>query len=57
MLTRCSKASDAVSCINELARRGGESCRAGTTTTFCSIFNARITGVAGGPKYETTATW
>ncbi|KAI9899781.1 hypothetical protein N3K66_006242 [Trichothecium roseum] len=50
------KAPDAVSCINELARRGSQACRAKSATKFCSIGTAEIVGVAGeGPKYDTSA--
>ncbi|TDZ30026.1 hypothetical protein C8035_v003496 [Colletotrichum spinosum] len=39
---------DAVSCINELARRGGQACSTGGATAFCVIGRAQITGVKGG---------
>ncbi|EFQ27390.1 hypothetical protein CGRA01v4_04466 [Colletotrichum graminicola] len=39
---------DAVACINELARRGGQECRVDAVTVFCVIGRAQITGVRGG---------
>ncbi|KAH7374868.1 hypothetical protein B0T11DRAFT_344715 [Plectosphaerella cucumerina] len=41
-------APDAVACINQLASNG-QTCRVDVTVAFCTIGNAQIVGVRGGP--------
>ncbi|KAK3385356.1 hypothetical protein B0H63DRAFT_543672 [Podospora didyma] len=47
---------DAVACINELARRGGDTCRANSVSVFCRNNGAQITGVAGGGVTNTASS-
>ncbi|KAK2064118.1 hypothetical protein LY76DRAFT_587829 [Colletotrichum caudatum] len=47
---------DAVACINELARRGGQECRVDTVNVFCVIGRAQITGVKGGTAQYTSSS-
>ncbi|KAK1689301.1 hypothetical protein BDP55DRAFT_765601 [Colletotrichum godetiae] len=47
---------DAVSCINDLARKGSQACVVGGVSVFCLIGNAQITGVKGGTNAATTSS-
>ncbi|KAK1980103.1 hypothetical protein LZ30DRAFT_782986 [Colletotrichum cereale] len=47
---------DAVACINDLARKGGQECRVNAVSVFCVIGRAQITGVAGGNPAVTSSS-
>ncbi|TQN67732.1 hypothetical protein CSHISOI_07716 [Colletotrichum shisoi] len=47
---------DAVACINDLARRGGEACRVDGSRGFCVLGRAQITGVVGGGVSSSTSS-
>ncbi|KAK2042627.1 hypothetical protein LZ31DRAFT_555919 [Colletotrichum somersetense] len=47
---------DAVACINDLARKGGQECRVDAVSVFCVIGQAQITGVKGGTDAQYTSS-
>ncbi|KAJ3957185.1 hypothetical protein N0V92_006260 [Colletotrichum tropicale] len=47
---------DAVTCINELARKGGQACQVDRSSVFCVAGRAQITGVAGGGATTTSSS-
>ncbi|KAF4777954.1 hypothetical protein HER10_EVM0010672 [Colletotrichum scovillei] len=47
---------DAVSCINDLARKGSQACVVSSVSVFCLLGNAQITGVKGGTNAASTSS-
>ncbi|KAH0429048.1 hypothetical protein CKAH01_06163 [Colletotrichum kahawae] len=47
---------DAVTCINDLARKGGQACEVSGSSNFCTVGRARIIGVAGGGVTYTSSS-
>ncbi|KAK1704840.1 hypothetical protein BDP67DRAFT_548905 [Colletotrichum lupini] len=47
---------DAVSCINDLARKGSQACVVSSVSVFCLLGNAQITGVKGGTNAASTTS-
>ncbi|KAF9877054.1 hypothetical protein CkaCkLH20_05320 [Colletotrichum karsti] len=45
---------DAVSCIDDLARKGSQACVADSVSRMCRIGNAQITGVSNGQRASST---